>query len=279
MKRLVDLLDRPIVFHRCLVDVVGSVTGALLLGQALYWQKRTTHADGWWYKTADEWRMETGMGRYEFENARKACRKFLQIKKSGVPCKTWYKVRLSILESSLLETSKLDCWKPANLSAGNQQTITETTTETTCFAKAKPTAGGSLRVAPARAILLNDSHAIDTKEDWLVNQYVSLSIKKGWHRHKAGPPVKGATRDGWQPKTIAAWRLAAGQLIKRYGRLAKVVWLWWKDNAGEEFVPVACTFGKFCSKFDDIARARERSLSRLGVRDERTEVPTRKYNN
>ena len=33
---LLQLLDRPIAFHRCFVTLTGSVTAALMLSQALY---------------------------------------------------------------------------------------------------------------------------------------------------------------------------------------------------------------------------------------------------
>ncbi len=40
-----DLLDRPIAFYRVFVMITGSVTGALMLSQAVYWSKRTDDAE------------------------------------------------------------------------------------------------------------------------------------------------------------------------------------------------------------------------------------------
>lgn len=71
---ILDCFDRPIAFHRCFVTLTGSVTAALMLSQAVYWQKRSKHEDGWWFKTRDDWNKETGMGRYEQESARKRLR-------------------------------------------------------------------------------------------------------------------------------------------------------------------------------------------------------------
>ncbi len=130
-KSVLDMVDRPIAFQRVFVDLVGSVVGALFLSQAVYWQKRVPRGDGWWWKTAAEWEEETGMKRYELEQAKKACSKFLQIKKQGVPCKTFYRVDISSLQSSLSAFCKLDCRPSANKSVGPLQTITETTAETT----------------------------------------------------------------------------------------------------------------------------------------------------
>lgn len=70
--RFLKLLDRPIAFHRCFVDLAGSVTAALVLSQAIYWQKRILEdRDGWWYKTRSEWMEETGLSRRQQETARK----------------------------------------------------------------------------------------------------------------------------------------------------------------------------------------------------------------
>ena len=52
------LLDRPIAYHRCLVTLTGSVTGAVMLSQAIYWQNR---CNGDFYKTQAEWEEETGL--------------------------------------------------------------------------------------------------------------------------------------------------------------------------------------------------------------------------
>ena len=98
---VLHLFDRPIAFRRCFVTLTGSVTAALMLSQALYWQQRTKDADGWWYKTRDEWMKETGMGRREQEGARKKLRELgiLHEQLRGVPATLWYRVD----ESKLLE--------------------------------------------------------------------------------------------------------------------------------------------------------------------------------
>ena len=54
-----NLLDRPIAYHRVFVTLTGSVKAAVLLSQAVYWQKRAKQTDGWWYKTAEDWEDET----------------------------------------------------------------------------------------------------------------------------------------------------------------------------------------------------------------------------
>lgn len=95
------LLNRPIAFHRCFVTLTGSVTAALMLSQALYWQRRTQHAGGWWFKIRDEWTSETGMSRREQETARRRLRQLglLHEELRGIPAQLWYRVD----EARLLE--------------------------------------------------------------------------------------------------------------------------------------------------------------------------------
>lgn len=123
------LLDRPIAFHRAYVSFGVGITGALMLSQSVYWSNRTRHEGRWFHKTQEEWQDETGMTRTELETARKrlVAEGLLEIRKAGIPCKTWYRVNLP----KLIEACKQVCRNPANSDAGILQTITETTTETT----------------------------------------------------------------------------------------------------------------------------------------------------
>ncbi|WJY13636.1 hypothetical protein PCO82_13785 [Pectobacteriaceae bacterium CE90] len=70
---ILHVLDRPIAFQRSFVRMGAGITGALLLSQLIYWTNRT-NADGWIYKTQEEWEEETGLTRYEQESARKKLR-------------------------------------------------------------------------------------------------------------------------------------------------------------------------------------------------------------
>ena len=105
---LLQLLDRPIAFHRCFVTLTGSVTAALMLSQAVYWQKRTTNPDGWWYKSHEEWTEETGLKRRELEAARIKLRalEVLEEKRTGSPAKLWYRIDLNALEHALHGTAQ-----------------------------------------------------------------------------------------------------------------------------------------------------------------------------
>ena len=53
-RSLLDLLDRPIAFHRVFVTITGSLAAGVMLSQALYWSRRTKDPEGWFYKTQPE---------------------------------------------------------------------------------------------------------------------------------------------------------------------------------------------------------------------------------
>lgn len=125
-----DILDRPIAFHRCLVDIAGGVLPALMLSQAIYWSKRTDDQDGWFWKTRTEWQEETGMSRSEQETARKKLRAtgFWHEELRDVPAKLYYRIDLNALQSSWPESGSPVGGNPANKEATIQPSISESTT-------------------------------------------------------------------------------------------------------------------------------------------------------
>lgn len=107
MSAIIDLIkqfsERPIAFHRIYVTITGSVNAGLMLSQAMYWSARTKDPDGWFYKTANEWELETGMNRREQDNAREKLRNtsFWQEKRKGVPARMFFRIEFGGLEESL----------------------------------------------------------------------------------------------------------------------------------------------------------------------------------
>lgn len=142
---IAELLDRPIAFHRSFVRLNVGISGALLLSQAVYWSHRTNDADGWFFKSRDEWIDETGLTRYEQEGARQRLRAIgvLEEELRGVPARLFYRVDFEALErllgadlspTSWRKTTQLVGGKPPNKKAGfppplKEETTTETTTE------------------------------------------------------------------------------------------------------------------------------------------------------
>lgn len=100
---ITQLLDRPIAYHRIFVTLTRSIKAAVLLSQAIYWQKRARQADGWWYKTAEEWEEETGLTRHELDGARKASEKYLKTDIRDVPPRLYWKVDTESLSADLLQ--------------------------------------------------------------------------------------------------------------------------------------------------------------------------------
>lgn len=153
---LIELLDRPIAFHRPFVELGLGISGALFLSQSLYWSRRT-NASGYFYKTQDEWESETGMSRREQETARRKLKSLgiLEEKKQGVPCRVFYRINdeklLALLDEKqqekqsnpdctkapnqyggmrqtrMAESDTLDCTNPPSSDGGSVQTKTETT--------------------------------------------------------------------------------------------------------------------------------------------------------
>ena len=202
--KIIEILDRPIAFHRSLVKITKSINGALLLSQAIYWQNRPTREsnDGWWYKTAEDFREETGMGRYELDNAKKSCKGILLHRLKGVPARTWYKVdeaelQTRLLETSILETSEQDCRGPALQFAGNQQSIsTKTNTETK----------------------LISSEGIGSKEAWLIGK--KLEAKKGLMEElKRNHTIEVATGIVWQNESARKEYIAYRKEVKELTRI------------------------------------------------------------
>ena len=146
MNQLQNLLDRPIAFHRCFVNLKIGITGAVMLSQALYWSKRTSNSAGWFYKSIEEWEEETGLTRFEQETAKRKLKGILEIKRQGIPARLYFRINWDMLEKSLnnhslLKSSNQECGNPANRIAEKQQTRfldprnlykgTETTSEIT----------------------------------------------------------------------------------------------------------------------------------------------------
>ena len=108
---LLQVLDLPLSFHRCLVPITGSVTAALWLSQAIYTtQELDPMLDGWFTKSLDEWREDTGLSRWEQQTARRVLREagFLEERRFGVPAKLCYRVHPERIGRALIERTAAD---------------------------------------------------------------------------------------------------------------------------------------------------------------------------
>ncbi len=107
--------QRCVAFHPRLVQLTGRVTAGLLLSQALYWTRKLALSDparqGWFWKTREDWRNETGLSRWEQDGARRKLKELglWQEKRVGMPAKIWYRIDLDAL-GQLLEPEAFTGW-------------------------------------------------------------------------------------------------------------------------------------------------------------------------
>ena len=147
---IAETLKRPVAFHPILARTGGGVSAGLMLSQAFYWSGRTDDANGWFYKTREEWREETCLTRYEQESARKSlkARGLMEEELRGHPARMFYRINFDTLGSAIAQlvenqptsrrkTSQQVSGKSPNLLVENQPTIkgTEITAETTAEKK------------------------------------------------------------------------------------------------------------------------------------------------
>ena len=100
------LLGRHIAFHRRLVDLTASVKAALLLSQAIYWTRHgrdIASTGGWFFKTTEQWRMETALSAKEQVTAREVLRELaiLNERRIGIPAKLHFRLSVERLGALL----------------------------------------------------------------------------------------------------------------------------------------------------------------------------------
>jgi hypothetical protein len=205
VNRVLDILDRPIAFHRVFVELTGSVTAGLMLSQGFYWtrikRRDEPESHGWFYKTQDEWEEETGLSRSEQETARKRLRQtgFWQEKRRDIPAKLYFHLDLDRLVDAILQqppttskqrknsqqnrqnaelphtslscSSTLDRNDVTDMSAALPPTITEITTETTWSEVTANRENNVLNVASDRTKTTGPRHLSPREQD-LVDELV-----------------------------------------------------------------------------------------------------------
>ena len=102
------LLGRHIAFHRRLVDLTASVKAALLLSQTIYWTRHgrdIASTGGWFFKTTEQWKMETGLSAKEQITAREVLRELaiLNEQRMGIPAKLHFRLCIDHLGSLLAD--------------------------------------------------------------------------------------------------------------------------------------------------------------------------------
>ncbi len=74
---LTNILTRPVAYHRIFAVIAGSVEAGVWLSQLYYWtvivERTNPDADGWFWKTQEQWEEETALRRAGQETSRKQC--------------------------------------------------------------------------------------------------------------------------------------------------------------------------------------------------------------
>jgi hypothetical protein len=92
-----------IQFYPLVAAMAGSPKAALMLGHGLYWTRtylsKKPERDGWFYKTATEWRQATGLSTREQETARADLREsgFWSEQLAGAPARMYFRINLAEL--------------------------------------------------------------------------------------------------------------------------------------------------------------------------------------
>lgn len=152
---------------RVYIALTKSHRAALLLSQCVYWSDKTTDNDGWFYKSAKEWRSELGMPKGAVDTALKVLPWIeTRIKKANGAPTRWYRVRLEALAdavSDLLETRKSDLPETRKLICAkteNDPLDIKLHTETTKGRAKRPPAH------PAITAFREVAHAYPSKAQW-----------------------------------------------------------------------------------------------------------------
>lgn len=177
-QRFIDALDRPIAFHRVFKTLTKSTNAALMLSQGVYWEKRTTNPDGWFWKTQDEWENETGLTRYEQEGAREVLgaikdkdgNKIFEEKLAGLPARMHFRVNLDALDSAIKfgELTHTGVQKTSK-QVGGKTTNIKRNTKTTTKNTSKTTTKNTSKITTVRHGAL--PHAAQTNSDFLFQDF------------------------------------------------------------------------------------------------------------
>ena len=98
-----ELGERPIAYHPAYARLCGSISGGLMLSQAMYWSARTSDEHGWFWKTQAQWNDELGLTRKEIESGTRKllATGVLETERRGIPARMYYRVNRERLASLL----------------------------------------------------------------------------------------------------------------------------------------------------------------------------------
>lgn len=226
-----SLNERPIAYYPLYRRLTGSTTAGILLSQLMYWFSKKDKI----YKTDAEIMQETLLTDNELKTAKKKIKavSFVSVTREGVPAKTYYAIDWKAYEKTvrdiaeqlaqtrLVESTKLDGSNPPNKKGRNDQTITETTAETTTDSD----------VADAPASSPDGSDATDKKPS-------SGTNAEGGGRadsQKCDYQKREPTERGYNPKLQLSWDIheIRGKIVHNDAEIALELSRWLIDHTSK----------------------------------------------
>jgi hypothetical protein len=194
-----ELLKRPVAFHPIHAEIGGSVEAGLFLGQALYWTRiqdeTAPDADGWFWKTQEQWFNETGLKRSGQETSRKLliARKLLQEERRPLPApsfqaRTYYKVNRENYLAALWKAanSQSAAMQQARLPDGSRQDRRQAANKTATKPQPLGTQNTTQTTSQTTASTNDDAANIENLIDALVSQNVTAKRAKYLAQHFPG---------------------------------------------------------------------------------------------
>jgi hypothetical protein len=180
--------QRCVAFHPRLVQLTGRVTAGLLLSQAIYWTRKLALSDparqGWFWKTREDWRNETGLSRREQDHSRRTLKSLglWQEKRVGMPARVWYRVDLEKL-GQMLEPAKFAGWDWRN-----ERAVIQLLGRPFLFYRTLSDIAGAATSAVLLSNMLsherNNLKRRESLADWRTYQFDQLNQQTGLTRHE-----------------------------------------------------------------------------------------------
>lgn len=213
------LLGRHIAFHRRLVDLTASVKAALLLSQTIYWTRHgrdIASTGGWFFKTTEQWEMETGLSAKEQVTAREVLRELaiLNEQRIGIPAKLHF--RLCVDHLGALLSDRIGKASP-RLNWNDGAAIAELLGPSLAYHRTLAGIGGGVHAGLllSRALHLTRLQAKRQLQEWICNSAAEWTQQIGLTRREQETARKELTRAGvWEeslagipPRLVARIRL------------------------------------------------------------------------
>ncbi|MGJ5632536.1 hypothetical protein [Nostoc sp. CALU 1950] len=124
-----EILGSTIAFHRVYATIAGSASAGLFLSQAMYWDLRTNDLQGWFYKTYEQWTLETALNRYELDKIRHHLTSIniLETQLKGSPARLYYRINHKVLNNFLdaIKKGSFTSIRPKNKNTKKYSQISE----------------------------------------------------------------------------------------------------------------------------------------------------------